>query len=95
MNSQEFYNAVLERLDSILKLYEEMGKINSELTYDNETLTNEEGETLTIPEFELYLKKKELKTRELQSITFVREFNRINNIEEIEEASVTESAPII
>lgn len=95
MNSQEFYNAVLERLDSILKLYEDMGKINSELTYDNETLTNEEGETLTIPEFELYLKKKELKTRELQSITFVREFNRINNIEEIEEASVTESAPII
>ena len=95
MNSQEFYDAVLERLDSILKLYEDMGKINSELTYDNETLTNEEGETLTIPEFELYLKKKELKTRELQSITFVREFNRINNIEESEEASVTESAPII
>ena len=95
MNSQEFYNAVLERLDSILKLYEDMGKINSELTYDNETLTNEEGETLTIHEFELYLKKQELKTRELQSLTFISEFNRINSTEESEEASVTESAPVI
>lgn len=95
MEQTEFYNAVLERLDSILKLYEDMGKINSELTYDNETLTNEEGETLTIPEFELYLKKQELKTRELQSLTFISEFNRINNTEESEEASVTESAPII
>ena len=74
MEQTEFYNSVIEKLDEIIKIYEDMKENNPNPSYNEETLTNEEGETLTIPEFELYLKKQELKTRELQSLTFVREF---------------------